>query len=90
MAELLTVTETAQRLGITKASVYEAVREGRLACVRVLGKIGIPESAVTSYAPRAYRERAGSSPVGRPRTRPETPNALKRPRGRPRKVEAES
>lgn len=67
MDELLTVAEAAARLRVTRASLYAAIREGRLTGVRVLGKVGVPPAALANYVPRSYGARKGARPKGRPK-----------------------
>lgn len=52
---LLTVQETTERLGITRAAIYAAMAEGRLKYVERYGKRLVDERSLASYIPRAYR-----------------------------------
>lgn len=70
--KLLTTKEAAERLNISVAAVYQAMNEGRLPYVIVLGKRGISESALASYLPRAYGERPGRKVGGRPKKEQQT------------------
>jgi excisionase family DNA binding protein len=63
---LLTVSEAAKELGISRESVYKAIREGRLMSVIVLGKIGIERKTLKAYSPGARQIAAGKK---RARTR---------------------
>lgn len=56
---LLTVSEAAKELGISRESVYKAIREGRLTSVMVLGKIGIERKALKGYSPGERQIAAG-------------------------------
>jgi excisionase family DNA binding protein len=47
---LLTVRETAERLGVSRRTVYELVWGQRLRCVRIGRKVLIPASAVAGLA----------------------------------------
>ena len=47
---ILTIKEAAARLGCTPSSLYLAVQQGRIAHVRVLGRIGVEEKEVVRYA----------------------------------------
>lgn len=58
---LLTPAEAAARLGLSRARVYAIIRDGRLATVRVGGRILVRESSVAKFKPR---------PRGRPRKKP--------------------
>lgn len=65
MEELLTVQQAADRLQIKPAAVYQAMNDGRLPFVEVLGKRGLRPADLDAYKPRAYRERPGAKPKGR-------------------------
>jgi excisionase family DNA binding protein len=56
---LLTASEAAKELGISREAVYKAIREGRLTSVIVLGKIGIERKALKNYSPGARQIAAG-------------------------------
>ena len=57
--DLLTVQEAAKELGITRQALYQAVREGRLKTIKILGKIGVPSDELRNYTPVEVRVRAG-------------------------------
>lgn len=57
--DLITVSEAAKELGISREAVYKAIREGRLAAVNILGKIGIERKALKEYHPEEIRIKAG-------------------------------
>lgn len=58
-ADLVTVVQAARELGISRIAVYQAIADGRLASVEVLGKIGVPRHALKRYRPDETRQRAG-------------------------------
>jgi hypothetical protein len=46
LEELLSPADVATRCSVSEAAVYKAIREERLPCVRILGRIGVkPEEA---------------------------------------------
>lgn len=49
VAATITVKDAALRLGCKPSSLYLAVQEGRLPCVRILGRIGLREGDVDEY-----------------------------------------
>jgi excisionase family DNA binding protein len=57
--DLITVSEAAKELGISREAVYKAIREGRLAATIILGKIGIEREALKEYKPVEIRVKAG-------------------------------
>ena len=57
--DLVTVSEAAKQLGISRQAVYKAISEGRLSAVTVLGKIGIERGALKAYRPVEVRVSAG-------------------------------
>jgi excisionase family DNA binding protein len=57
-ADYLSVSEVASQLGISRAAVYSAIREGRLDSDVVLGKIAITKTALSRYKPNTDRVRA--------------------------------
>ena len=57
--DLITVSEAAKELGISREAIYKAIREGRLAAVNVLGKIGIERKTLNEYHPEEVRIMAG-------------------------------
>lgn len=58
-SDLVTVAQAARELGISRIAVYQAIDDGRLASVEVLGKIGVPRHALQQYRPNQTRQRAG-------------------------------
>lgn len=60
--DLLTIKEASQRLGVTLTTTYQAIGEGRLPCVTVLGR-----KAVRLQDVEDYRNRVGEKPRGRPK-----------------------
>jgi excisionase family DNA binding protein len=56
--DILTVSEAAKELGISREAVYLAIREGRLTAVKILGKYGITRDALDKYQPVEARVKA--------------------------------
>ena len=55
--ELLTVKEAARRSGVSRAAIYQAVREGRLTAVPVTGGgVVLSSRQVREYVPRTRRQ----------------------------------
>lgn len=61
----MTIPEAAAYLKITRGAVYDAIKQGKLIPVEVLGKQALRRADVVDYQPRSYRERVGAKPVGR-------------------------
>ncbi len=59
--DLLTVAEAAKELGISREALYQAIREGRLKAVKILGKYGIRRKELETYKPVEVRVRAGQA-----------------------------
>ena len=59
MAQLLTVDEAAERLGIGRAAVYLAISEGRLKSVMRYGRKLVPSDALEDYEVMEVRIEAG-------------------------------
>ncbi|MDT4896721.1 MAG: hypothetical protein QOH25_1798 [Acidobacteriota bacterium] len=57
--EIVSVSEAAAILGLSREAVYSAIREGRLTSVQVLGRIGVGRSALEGYQPNESKVRAG-------------------------------
>lgn len=57
--DYLSVNEAASRLGVSRAAVYSAIREGRLESDVVLGKIAVTRKSLANYKPNPDRVRAG-------------------------------
>ena len=58
---LLTVDEAAGRLGLGRTKVYELLRRGDLASVRIGTARRIPAGALEAYVERLVREQAEDS-----------------------------
>ena len=56
MEEFLTVQQAADRKGVKLPTIYKAIREGRLASHKVLGRVGLRPSDVDAYEPGSYGE----------------------------------
>ena len=50
--KLLTAVEAANLKGVTRAAIYGAIRGGRLAHQKVLGRIALLESDVLAWTPK--------------------------------------
>jgi excisionase family DNA binding protein len=57
--DLITVSDAARELGISREAVYKAIREGRLPAIKILGKVGIERKILREYHPVEVRVRAG-------------------------------
>jgi excisionase family DNA binding protein len=57
--ELITVSEAAKEKGISREAVYQAIRSGRIASQRVLGRIGIVRASLAHYQPNQHKVQAG-------------------------------
>ena len=55
--DMMTVKEAAERLGVSRAAIYEAMAAGKLKYVEKYGKRLLYEKSVAVYSPRAYRDR---------------------------------
>lgn len=62
--DILTPAQAAKLKGVSRTAIYNALADGRLQGVRVLGRIGIARSALKAWQPQAR--------VGRPQGRPMT------------------
>ena len=62
--DLLTITEAANVLGISRAALYDAIQTGRLTAATVLGKQVLRRADVAAYEPRSYRDRPGGKSKG--------------------------
>ncbi len=62
-ARILTVPEVARLKGVTCAAVYAAITQRRLPSIRVLGRIGIPESDAKSWRPVRWSGRPPGIPM---------------------------
>lgn len=57
--DLVTVAQAAKELGISRIAVYQAIDEGRLESVEILGKLGVPRRALKKYRPSERNISAG-------------------------------
>jgi excisionase family DNA binding protein len=55
--EFLSVRQAAQMLSVHPSAVYQAISNGRLCPVYLIGKSALRRTEVEAYIPRAYRER---------------------------------
>jgi excisionase family DNA binding protein len=76
--DLLSLTEVAEMLKITRPSVFEAITSGRLPATKIGSQWVVSRGDLESYQPRAYKGK-------RANTRPE---GVKGPGGRPKKIQA--
>ena len=84
---ILTIQQVADKLGVSRAAVFQALSAGKLPSVTVLGRRGIRPQDVALYSPRSYRDRIGAKPKGRqPRKVSAEPPDPPKKRGRPKKV----
>jgi len=60
---LVTVLQAAKELGISRIAVYQAIEEGRLEAVEILGKLGIERRALKRYRPNEMKIRAGNARI---------------------------
>lgn len=58
---LYTAEQTAQQLGISRATVYDLLRRGELASVRIRNSRRIPRSALEDYIASLLAERPGEA-----------------------------
>jgi excisionase family DNA binding protein len=56
--DILTVSQAAKELGISREAVYLAIREGRLTAVKILDKYGITRDELDKYQPVEARVKA--------------------------------
>ena len=50
--DLLTPAQAAQLKGVSRTTIYSAIAEGRLPCVRVLGRLALEKADVLEWTPR--------------------------------------
>ena len=62
---LLTPVQVSHLKGVSRAAVYAAISEGRLASVKLLGRIGVSQTDAEAWQPIRYRNRPGAK-GGRP------------------------
>lgn len=67
LEDFMSIPQVAQHLQITRASVYRAMDRGMLPFVNIGGRRFVERANVERFVPRAYRQRPGSKPKGRPR-----------------------
>jgi excisionase family DNA binding protein len=67
--ELVSVTEAADRRGVTRHAIYKALREGRLSSVTVLGKTALKVADVDAWESGGHGGRRPGQ--GRPKKTPE-------------------
>lgn len=79
---LIGVTAAAARKGVSRTSVYDAIKDGRLAHTIQGVHYYLKPSDVDAWTPLTPSERKGMPIGGRPKAQPEP---VKRGRGRPRK-----
>ena len=75
--DVMTIRQAADFLGIHRATVYQAIRAGRLPSERLLDRVVVKRADVEAY-------KARTEEIGPEGGRPRKP---RRPRGRPRKEE---
>lgn len=61
--ELLTVAQAAQREGMSRATLYTAISQGRLPAQRVLGKLGLRLEDVQAWRARERKGRRKGTPM---------------------------
>jgi hypothetical protein len=66
---LLSVSQAAGRLGISKSAISLALNEDRLPFTSIMGRRGIRVGDLALYKPRAYAGRPGRKVGGRPKKR---------------------
>ncbi len=64
-AEYLTIIEAAESLGVHDQSIRQAIWQGRLASVRMYGRVLVPRKDLEAY--RARTRPDGVKPRGRPK-----------------------
>lgn len=53
-SELMTVSEAASALSVSRGSIYDAIERGEIRAVMVLGRKAVLRKDVESYVPRGY------------------------------------
>ncbi|HEX8237758.1 MAG TPA: helix-turn-helix domain-containing protein [Abditibacteriaceae bacterium] len=61
-SDIVTPAQAAKIKGVSRTAIYNALADGRLQGVRVLGRIGVDRSALKAWQPQAR--------VGRPQGKP--------------------
>ena len=64
MIDMMTVPQAAEFLGVHPVTVYQAIREGRLRSIEVLGKKGVLKADVLDYQ---HRTQSVGPQGGRPK-----------------------
>ena len=62
--DIVTPAQAAKLKGVSRTAIYNALGDGRLQGVRILGRIGIARSVLKAWQPQAQVGR----PIGRPMT----------------------
>ena len=62
--DIVTPAQAAKLKGVSRTAIYNALGDGRLQSVRILGRIGIARSVLKAWQPQAQVGR----PIGRPMT----------------------
>ena len=86
--DMLTPAQAAKLKGVSRTAIYNALSDGRLQGVRVLGRIGIARGVLKAWQPQAQVGR----PAGRPMTEKQkaTIAAAQKKRWAKRKAEGSS
>jgi excisionase family DNA binding protein len=80
-SKLLTVTEVAERLGVSRSKANELIAHGAIASISIGRSRRIPPAAVTDYVGRAQQSSSAARPVsGSPTANQRCTNAHKAPR----------
>lgn len=80
-SKLLTVTEVAERLGVSRSKANELIAHGAIASISIGRSRRIPPAAVTDYVGRAQQSSSAARPVsGSPTANQRCTNARKPPR----------
>jgi predicted DNA-binding transcriptional regulator AlpA len=64
MDEYISVSEASRIKHVSKVSIYEAIKGGRLPHVRILGKIGLLREDILNWEPTRYANREGAKGKG--------------------------
>ncbi len=57
--QFITPLEASVLKGVTRSAIYAAIKEGRLAHTRVLGRVALKKSDVAAWTPMSYKGRPG-------------------------------
>ncbi len=63
-AHLFTAAQVAQLKGVTQATIYKAIAEGRLEAVSALNRVALTARSVKEYQPTRYKDRKGAKGRG--------------------------